>query len=191
MVSNPKKQISSNWMKTHITEIAAYGGFAFCLILFTILTPMFGESIWSPTKLATLISDVIVLALASVGAVFIYALGCMDISIGTQVGLYATLMVIIGNATDSLIGGIAVSLALAVIIAAANGAAGELLNIVSVVSSPVIRMVLTGVNTITYNHLGSRNIALKTIDYHIFKSPWVMLSALVIEIIVVTYQIYF
>lgn len=49
----------------------------------------------------------------------------------------------------------------------------------------------TGVNTITYNHLGSRNIALKTIDYHIFKSPWVMLSALVIEIIVVTYQIYF
>lgn len=187
MVSDPKKHISSNWMKTHITEIAAYGGFAFCLILFTILTPMFGESIWSPTKLATLISDVIVLALASVGAVFIYALGCMDISIGTQVGLYATLMVIIGNATDSLMGGIAVSLALAVIIAAANGATGELLNIVSVVSSLVIRMVLTGVNTITYNHLGSRNIALKTIDYHIFKSPWVMLVALVIEIIVVTY----
>lgn len=187
MTKRKQNLFSSEWVKSHISQLAAYGGVAFCLLIFTILTPVYGESIWSASKIATLISDVIVLALMSVGAVFVYALGSMDISIGKQVGLYATLMVVFGNMTGSLIPGIVVSIAIAIVIGIVNGATGELLHIHPIISSLVFMMILSGVSSITYNSLGSRNVALRGIDYYIFKNSWVMLIVLVIEILIVSY----
>lgn len=176
---------TKEWMKNHISTVAGCGGLVFCLIFFTILTPIFGESIWSASKISTLISDVIVLALMSVGAVFVYALGSMDISIGKQVGLYATIMVAMGNATGSLAGGILVSLFIAIVIGIINGATGELLHIHPIISSLVFMMVLGGVSSITYTKLGSRNVALTSIDYHIFKNTGVMAAVLILEILAV------
>ena len=176
---------TKEWVQNHMSTIAGCGGLVFCLIFFSILTPLFGESIWTASKISTLISDVIVLALMSVGAVFVYALGSMDISIGKQVGLYATIMVAMGNATGSLVGGVLVSLVIAVVIGVINGATGELLHIHPIISSLVFMMVLGGVSSITYTKLGSRNVALKTIDYHIFKNTGVMVAVLVIETLVV------
>ncbi len=176
-----------NWVKQHKSEFGAYCGLILCVIIFSILPPLKGKSIWEGEKLASLISNVIVNALLSVGAVFVYSMGNMDISIGKQVGLYATLIVALGNSTDSLIPGILVSLVIAIIIGTANGAIGELLHIHPVVSSVAFMMALSGVSTVTYNALGSRNVGLKTIDYHIFKNPWVMVAVLVLEIIIITY----
>ena len=176
-----------NWVKVHKSEIAAYCGLIFCIILFSVVPPLRGKSIWTAKKLADLISNVIVMALMSVGAVFVYALGSMDVSIGKQVGVYATLIVVLGNKTGSLLPGILLSVLIAIIIGALNGAIGELLHIHPVVSSVVFMMILGGVSTITYNSLGSRNVALKTIDHHIFKETWLMLLVLIVEIIVVTY----
>ncbi|MDO4573039.1 MAG: hypothetical protein Q4C13_06690, partial [Clostridia bacterium] len=175
------------WRKAHASDIAAYGGLALCIVVFSVLTPLFGQSIWSAEKLSTLISDVIVLALISVGAVFVYALGNMDISIGKQVGLYATLIVTLGNATGSLLPGILISLAVACVIGVVNGATGELLKIHPIISSLVFMMVLGGVSTVTYVGLGSRNVSLTAIDYRIFKQPWLMLAVLIVEILVVAY----
>jgi len=45
------------------TSFFAYGGLLFCIILFTLLPPRFGESIWTGAKLSTLMSDVIVIGL--------------------------------------------------------------------------------------------------------------------------------
>ena len=175
------------WVKVHKSEFGAYCGLLFCIILFSVLPPLRGKSIWEAEKLATLMSNVIVNALLSVGAVFVYAMGNMDISIGKQVGLYATLIVALGNSTGSLLPGIALSIVIAIIIGAANGAIGELLHIHPVVSSVAFMMALSGVSTVTYNSLGSRNVGLKTIDYHLFKEPWLMVAALVVEILVITY----
>lgn len=184
-----KKKTSSllRWIKLHGSEFGAYCGLLFCIVVFSVVPPLRGQSIWSAAKLETLISSVIVMALLSVGAVFIYALGNMDVSIGKQVGLYATLIVVLGNATGSLLPGILVSIVIAIIIGAANGAIGELLHIHPVVSSVAFMMVLSGISTVTYNALGSRNVALKTIDYHLFKNPWIMVVALVVEIVIVGY----
>lgn len=187
MAKSTKSQSFSRWVKTHISEITVYGGLLFCIILFSILTPLFGESIWSITKMSTLISDVIVLALMSVGAIFVYALGSMDISIGKQVGLYATLMVIIGNKTDSLLLGIIIATILALIIGVINGATGELLHIHPIMTSLVVMMILSGISSIMYTNLGSRNIALRTINSSIFKDTGVMLLTLVVEICIITY----
>jgi len=176
------------WLKKHSAQVAAYSGLGLCIVFFTILTPIFGESIWSAEKIKTLMQNVIVLALMSVGATFVYSLGSMDISIGRQVGLYATLVVIIGNATGSLLWGILLSLVISVIISAINGAAGEVLNIHPVISSLVFQMVISGVSSVMYNSLGSRNVALmNSIDVSIFRQTWFMILALVIEVLVVGY----
>ncbi len=179
------------WLKKHSAQAAAYSGLLVCIIFFSIVTPMTGESIWSINKLSTLMQNVIVLALMSVGAVFVYALGSMDISIGKQVGLYATLVVVLGNATGSLLGGIVLSLVISVVIGAVNGAAGEVLHIHPIISSLVFMMVLTGVSSITYNSLGSRNVALSGVDVSIFRQTWFMLLALVVEVLVVSYLFYY
>lgn len=176
-----------SWIKLHKSEFGAYCGLLFCIVLFSVVPPLRGKSIWEAEKMATLVSNVIVMALMSVGAVFVYSLGCMDVSIGKQVGLYATLIVVLGNKTGSLLPGILLSVVIAIVISSANGAIGELLHIHPVVSSVVFMMILSGVSTITYNSLGSRNVNLKTIDHHIFKETWLMLVVLVVEILIVGY----
>lgn len=175
------------WLRRHASDVAAYSGLLICLVFFSILTPLKGESIWSPNKLSTLISNVIVLGLMSVGATFVYSMGCMDISIGKQVGLYATLIVVLGNNTGMLWPGVVLSIAISVFIAVVNGASGELLRIPPIISSIVFMMILSGVSSITYSTLGSRNVALTAVDYHIFKQTWLMLVALAAEIAIVGY----
>lgn len=176
-----------NWIKRHSSEVISYCGLLGCIIFFSIATPLSGESIWSASKLATLFADVIVLAMISVGAIFVYALGCMDISLGKQVGVYATIMVMVGNATGSLLLAIIICIIVTVFIGAVNGSMGELLHIPSIIPSLVFMMVLGGVSSIIYVRFGSRNANLTAIDTHIFKSPWLMFVVLLIEVLIVTF----
>ena len=142
-----ERQTPQQWLSKHGSAVASVSGLLFCIIFFTITTGIKGESIWSASKLSTLIGDVIVTALMAVGAVFIYSLGNMDVSIGKQVGLYSTLLVLIGNATGNLLIAILVCLVIAILIGIINGSAGELLHMYSVISSVVFMMVLSGVST--------------------------------------------
>ncbi len=180
-------QLNRQWAKNHVSSLTAYGGLVFCVVLFSILTPIFGESIWSEQKLASIMSNVIVTALMSVGAVFVYALGNMDISVGKQVGLYATIMVLLGNSTGSLLLPFVISLILSVFFAVIIGAGGDLLKIHSIIPSLVVMFVLTGVNSMIYVKLNTRNIALSSMSHAIFKSPWLMLAVLVVEVLVVSF----
>ena len=187
-MSETVKTSPKDWIRKHGTEIAAYSGLALCVIAFSILTPLFGESIWSAAKLTTLMQNVIVLVLMSVGAVFVYSLGSMDISIGKQVGLYATLMVVIGNASGTLLWGILASLVIAVALGAVNGAASEVLHIHPVVSSLVFQMMLGGISTLIYNSYNVRAISLNnSFDVSILRQPWFMVLCLVVELLVVGY----
>lgn len=179
-----KESSLKKWLGKYGSFLISYGGLIFCLLLFTIVTPLFGESIWSPEKIATLMSNMIVTALMSVGAVFIYAMGNLDISIGKQIGLYTTLMVVLGNATDSLLLPIVVCLALSVVIAVINGGAGPLFNIISIIPSVVVMQVLGGIITMIYADFGARSVSLRTIDYGVFKSPVLMFVVLLIETVI-------
>lgn len=185
MSEKSKNREKTLWLKSHLKDFAAYGGLVLCIIIFTVVPPFFGQSIWSAAKLSTLMSDVIVTALMSVGAVFVYSLGNMDISIGGQVGVYATLMVLLGNSTGSLAAGIALSLVITVGIGIINGVAGEKLNIHPIVPSLVFMMVLNGIRSIVYNKMGTRNMSLVSVDYSLFKQAWFMLLVLVLEVLVV------
>ena len=176
-----------DWIKKHGTDIAALGGLLFCIIFFTIATQIKGESIWSASKLSTLMCDVIVTALMAVGAVFIYSLGNMDISIGKQIGLYSTILVLLGDKMGSIVPAVIICLIIAVVIGVVNGAAGELLHMYSVISSVVFMMILSGVSTIIYSKIGTRNIILRNVDTGLFRSPAVMVVVLVIEVLVIGY----
>lgn len=184
MVQGAKKRLNS----TAKQNLMMFGGLAFCIVFFSVLTPLFGQSIWSAEKLDTLITDVIVTALLSVGAVFVYALGNIDISTGKQVGLYATLMVTLQQQTGSLIWGILLSLAIAVVIAIINAATGELLHIYAIIPSVVIMFILSGLSTIIYSTLGRRSISLYNYDYSIFKEPWLMAAVLAVETLLVAFM---
>lgn len=175
------------WIKEHVSDLAAFGGLLLCIIFFTITTQMKGESIWSAAKLSALMADVIVTALMAVGAVFIYSLGNMDVSIGKQIGLYSTVLVLVGNKTGSLIPAVLVCLVIAVVIGVINGASGEILHMYAVISSVVFSMILSGVSTIIYSNIGSRNIALRGIDTSCFKSPVVMFCVLAAETLIIGY----
>lgn len=187
MEKTKKRRLDRQWLHVHAAGLTAYGGLALCILLFTILTPLFGESIWSERKLATLMSNVIVTALMSVGAVFVYALGNMDISVGRQVGLYATILVLMGNKTGSLLLPILLCVVISVVFAFINGATGDLLKMHPIIPSLVVMFVLTGVSSIIYVKLNTRNISLTAMPHDIFKSPWLMLAALVLEVLVVSY----
>lgn len=187
MTNTIKNIFTKEILQRHLADFASYGGLILCLLIFTIVPPFFGESIWTANKISTLMSDVIVIGLMSVGAVFVYALGNMDISIGKQVGIYATLMVYMGNKTGSLWVGILICLIISLLIGTINGATGELLRIHPIISSLVFMMVLSGASSIAYTNLGTRNISLKTVDYSMFKSPWLMAAVLLIEILIITY----
>ena len=178
-------------LKKNGSSLASLGGLVFCLLFFTVATQIRGESIWSADKLANLMSNVIVTALMAVGAVFIYSLGNMDVSIGKQVGLYSTLLILVGNATGSLPLAILACLAIAVLIGVVNGAAGEVLHMYSVISSVVFSMILSGISTIIYSNLGTRNISMKGMDLSIFKNPWFMLAVLAAETLIISYFFYF
>ncbi len=184
-MTETKKIDAIAWVKAHAMDLAAYGGLVVCVIIFSIFPPFFGESLWSASKLSTLMSNVIVTALLSVGAVFIYAMGNMDVSVGGQVGLYATIIVVMGNMTGSLIPGILVSLVIALAIGVVNGATGEVLHIYPIISSVVFMMVLNGLKSIIYNKLGSRNVTLSGVDYRVFRNPVLMVVVLAAEIVIV------
>ncbi|SDZ89271.1 ribose transport system permease protein [Pseudobutyrivibrio sp. ACV-2] len=186
-----KKNKVSEYLKTHINDVASYGGLIFCILVFTIIPPFFGENIWSQAKLANIISNVIVTALLSVGAVFVYSLGNMDISIGAQIRVYAMLIVLLGNVTGSLLPGILISAAIAIVIAIINGGAGQVLKVHPIIPSLVFMMILQGVSSIAYAKLGSRNITLRSVDFSAFKSTGLMVLVLVLETIVVSYLFYF
>ena len=181
------KKISSDVKQ----NIIMFGGLVFCIIFFFFIHISsfrgIGQSIWNPEKLSTLISDVIVTALLSVGAVFVYALGNIDISTGKQVGLYATLMVVIQQQTGSLLWGVLLSFLIAIFIAIVNAITGELLHIYAIIPSVVFMFVLSGLSTIIYSNLGCRSISLYNYDYSIFKNPWVMVGTLIIESLLVAF----
>jgi len=46
-MTETKKFDAMTWVKTHAMDLAAYGGLVVCIIIFTIVPPFFGESLWS------------------------------------------------------------------------------------------------------------------------------------------------
>ena len=127
-----EKTLKNNWLKTHMGDIFSYAGLLLCILVFSILSK---GKLWSAYNIGVLIQQTCVYAILAMGAVFIYSMGYMDISLGAQVGVYCLLLILITNATGSLITGFASILAIAVLCGLINGYVSVKLGLPSIVTS--------------------------------------------------------
>ena len=153
--ANKEKSVG---LKAHAYDIAAYSGLVVTVILFLVFS---GDKLFY--NLSSTLQLAAPFAIISLGAVFIYSMGNMDVSVGQQVGVYAILMILITNKIGSPIGIIAafvIVLIIAVLCGAFNGAVATWLGLPSIVTSLFLMFVFGGIQLLLMQSLGSSSIKL-------------------------------
>lgn len=161
MSEQTKKQNAFlSFLGRHVYDIAAYAGLAATLVLFLVFG---GKRLAynAQTILQTSAPNIII----SLGAVFVYSMGYMDVSVGQQVGVYAILMIMITNAIGGTLGvivGFLVILALALLCGAFNGAVAVWLKLPSIVTSLFLMFFFTGAQLLLMESTGTNSISIST-----------------------------
>ena len=175
------------FVKTHSLEIAAYSGFVLCLIVFSILPPIISGprvSIWKANSMAVFIEQATVLMILAIGASFVYMMGCMDISVGYQVGVFATLFIVITNATNSVIVALLTIVALGIVCAVFNAFIGAYVKLPTVMSSVILMQFFSGLMTKLYSDSSLASRTLEKIDLTVVGSTWFRVVSIVVLILV-------
>lgn len=147
------------FLKDHVYDITAYAGLIAVLILFII---------FNKDRLAYNFSSALQAAatysIIALGAVFVYSMGYMDVSIGQQVGVYCILMIMISNAIGGIPGvivGFLVVLAIALLCGAFNGFVAVWLGLPSIVTSLFLMFFFTGAQVLLMESTGLNSLPLK------------------------------
>ena len=180
-----KKVLSAvvRYMRSHVSDVAAYAGLVLCLIVFTITS---NGRLWSSYNFSVLTESVCVYMIVSLGALFVYAMGYMDISVGSQMGVYCLLMIFIINATGSLFLAFVVVLALTLLCGAFNGVVAVWLKLPSIVTSLFLMFLFGGIQYLLVESTGS-TIVSTSFDFSMFLEPGVIIAAIVVVAAIVFY----
>lgn len=171
------------YAKEHLPDIASAIGLILCVVIFSITSD---GNLWSRYNVGILVEQVCVYAVISLGAVFVYAMGYMDVSVGSQLGVYGILMIAILNATGSLLAAFLVVFALAMLCGAFNGAVAVFLKLPSIVTSLFLMFVFGGIQYILIENTGSNSVS-TTYDMSFFTQTWVMIVAMAVVGVTVFY----
>ncbi|MCF0132439.1 MAG: ABC transporter permease [Blautia sp.] len=171
-----KKLNGKEWFESHGADVLSYGGLILCIIVFSILS---NGKLWSAYNLRILIQAVCVYAILSMGAIFIYSMGYMDISVGSQVGVYCILCIVVSNKTGSLLAGFLTILALALVCGFINGYVAVMLGLPSIVTSIFLMSIFSGVQAIAMEKLAVNSISIQ-VDMSLFKTTGFMVFAIVV-----------
>lgn len=147
------------WIKTHAYDAAAYAGLILTLILFFAFSG--GNLMYNLTTTLQTVASYSIIAL---GAVFVYSMGNMDVSVGQQVGVYAILMVLITNKVGNITGlflSFAVILVIALICGAFNGAIAVWLGLPSIVTSLFLMFFFGGAQLLLMESTGNATIGMQ------------------------------
>lgn len=147
------------FFKKHIYDVTSYLGLVVVLVLFFASN---GDRLMY--NLSSVIQSAAVYSVIALGAVFVYSMGFMDISVGQQVGVYVILMILIGNKVGGVPGvivGFLVVLTLALICGGLNGTVGVLLGLPSVVTSLFLMFFFTGAQVLLMESTGENTIRLE------------------------------
>ena len=146
------------FVKTHVFDLTAYAGLVVMLILFVAF-----NNARLAYNFGSVIQAAAVYAILSLGAVFIYSMGFMDVSLGQQVGVYVIMMILIGNKIGGVPGvivGFLLVLALALACGAINGAVSIYLGLPSIVTSLFLMFFFTGAQYLLMESTGENTINL-------------------------------
>ena len=186
------KQVKSmpEWLKKalgfardHVYDIFSVAGLVLCVIIFSITS---NGRLWSSYNVGIVIEQVTMYVIISLGAVFVYAMGYMDVSLGSQMGVYVLLMIMIVNATGSLLLAFLVILAMALACGAFNGAVAVWLRLPSIVTSLFLMFIFGGIQYLLSESTGSNTIS-TSLDMDFFTETWVMAGAMVLVGAIVFY----
>ena len=154
------KSKTASWLKTHIYDVAAYAGLAITVILFLIFS---GDKLMY--NATTVLQTVAPYAIISLGSVFVYSMGFMDVSVGQQVGVYAILYILISNKMGGTTKGVVVAfivvLAIALACGAFNGAVAVWLGLPSIVTSLFLMFFFTGAQLLLMEGTGNTSISIQ------------------------------
>lgn len=179
---------AKEFLKKHVYDIAAYAGLAVTFILFLIFS---GDKL--SYNIATVLQAAAAYSIIALGAVFVYSMGFMDVSVGQQVGVYAILMIMIANRMGGTVTGVIVSflviLLLALICGAFNGAVAVWLKLPSIVTSLFLMFFFTGAQLLLMESTGTNSISIKAqikpTDRNLYNL--VLVIAIIAVALVVTY----
>lgn len=180
--------LSKEFWDKHKYAAAAYAGLVLTFIAFLIFS---GDKL--TYNMAAVLQSAATYAIISLGAVFVYSMGFMDVSVGQQVGVYAILIIMItnhfhGSITGVVIGFITV-LVIALICGAFNGAVAVWLRLPSIVTSLFLMFFFTGAQLLLMESTGTNSISieaqLKPADRNMYNL--VLIIAIVVAALVVTY----
>ncbi len=177
------------WAKDNIFTLIAVGGFILLLIVFSFLPQMLRGprvTFWREAVLKAYIEQVTVYFILALGACFVYLMGSMDISVGYQVAVFATIFIIIVNATGSIILGLVTILCLGILCAVFNAYVGAYVKLPTVMSSVILMQLFSGLTRYLYadQELAARPI---NVSLSVLNETWIRLLALVILVIVAVY----
>lgn len=182
------------WLENNITYLAGYIGLIFCIVLFGILSPLIKNvNILDITgsSFKTIFTEGVTYSLISVGAVFIYSLGAMDVSLGAQMSLYSLLLVeiynIAGENITAMLLGIGVIFLLAMVCGAINSVLASVLKIKPIITSLFLQFVLYGISVILFSRWCGDSQSMtfnagtaSSTTFAPFRKIWVMMLTLVI-----------
>lgn len=180
------------FVKNHIFDICALGGLIVCLIVFTIVPPLVNgprASIWRPISVKTLISQVSVYFILAIGAVFIYLMGCMDISVGYQVGVFGAVFIMLANSSNLFVG-LLVIVIMGLACAIFNAFVGAYVKLPTVMSSVILMQFFNGVLLSIFDDKGINELVLG-IDISVVSSTWFRVLVLILLALIAFYLLTF
>lgn len=176
------------FLKKYGSDIAAYGGLVLTLIIFII----YGGNRLA-YKFSAVLQAAASLSIFSMGAMFIYSMGFMDVSVSAQVGVYAIMMVVIGKQVGGWPGvllGFGCVLALAMLCGAINGYVSVLLNLPSIVTSLFLMFFFSGAQLLLserYSDGGSISLGMSLKPASTTTYNLILIGAIILVAIVTTY----
>ncbi|SHO45405.1 ABC transporter permease [Anaerocolumna xylanovorans] len=179
---------STGFLKKHVYDLAAYAGLIATFILFLVFS---GDKL--TYNMTTVIQAGAVYAVIALGAVFVYSMGYMDVSVGQQVGVYAILIILITNRMGGTLAGVIISflviLAIAMVCGAFNGAVAVWLKLPSIVTSLFLMFFFTGAQLLLMESTGTNSISIQATIKPADRNTYnlVLVAAIVIVTLAVTY----
>lgn len=152
-----KKFDYKEFFREHLFEIIAIAGFLVCLIIFSFLPQVLNgprASFWRPAVLKAFVEQSTVYLILAIGACFVYLMGCMDISVGYQVGVLATVFILIVNATGNIFFALLAIVCMGVLCAVFNAFVGAYVKLPQVMSSVILMQLFSGLITYLYSDSG-------------------------------------
>lgn len=143
-----KKKLDTKLVGT----LAPYIGLVFAIVIFGILT---GGQLFSTVNLQSLSNQIIVTALATIGAVFVFGAGYFDVSLGGSICFAANIGCLAAIATGSLVVGAIVILLVSLAFGLAKGIFAATVNVPFFIFTVVLGSVLSSAVLVILNGTAS------------------------------------